>query len=355
MLTLAMPVLLMWIVGATEPAFFKFLLVAVPSLCLLAGPAWGWGWLGNGSNATDMQSQVKTRFIWARRLVLIALGALVLWASGRSLANMYFDPEYARADYRGIVERIKNSGPPNAGVVLNAPNQWEVFTYYHNEDQPGSANVYPLPRGYPDPAAIDQELTEISSNHDQIYVLFWGESQRDPQRLVERWLDSHGFKAHEEWVSDVRFVTYAIPAEMPGNMAIESAFQFGDSIVLEGFTLGDDNLSPGQILQLSLFWQATQHIENRYKIFLHLEDENGIIITQRDSEPGGGLALTSTWQPGQTVVDNHGLILPFEAEPGTYTLLLGMYDVADPNARLQIVTDQGSDNAVTLAKIVIQS
>ncbi len=128
MLTLAMPVLLMWVVGATEPAFFKFLLVAVPSLCLLAGPGWEWGWLGN-SKAKDMQPQVKTRFSWARRLLLVALGALILWASGRSLANMYFDPEYARADYRGIVERIENNGHANVGVVLNAPNQWEVFTY----------------------------------------------------------------------------------------------------------------------------------------------------------------------------------------------------------------------------------
>jgi hypothetical protein len=353
LLTLAMPVLLMWIVGATEPAFFKFLLVAVPSLCFLAGPGWGWGWSGNG-RATDMQSHVKAAFSWSRRLLLLALGAVVFWASGQSLANMYFDPEFSRADYRGIVERIENNGHPNAGVVLNAPNQWEVFTYYHNEDQPGSASVYPLPAGYPDPAIIDEELTKISSHHDRIYALFWGESQRDPQRLVEQWLDSHGFKANDEWISDVRFVTYAIPAEPPGIMASETTIQFGDSIVLEGFTLGGDNLSPGQIIELSLFWQATQHIENRYKIFLHLIDENGNIVTQRDSEPGGGLVLTSTWQPGQTVVDNHGLMLPFEARPGTYTILLGMYDVADPNARLQVVTEQSSDNAVPLVKIAIQ-
>jgi hypothetical protein len=137
-------------------------------------------------------------------------------------------------------------------------------------------------------------------------------------------------------------------------MASETTIQFGDSIVLEGFTLGGDNLSPGQIIELSLFWQATQHIENRYKIFLHLIDENGNIVAQRDSEPGGGLVLTSTWQPGQTVVDNHGLMLPFEARLGTYTILLGMYDVADPNARLQVVTEQSSDNAVPLVKIAIQ-
>jgi hypothetical protein len=39
----------------------------------------------------------------------------------------------------------------------------------------------------------------------------------------------------------------------------------------------------------------------------------------------GGLAPTSAWQPGQAVVDRHGLLLPADLAPGGYTLAVAVY------------------------------
>jgi hypothetical protein len=77
---------------------------------------------------------------------------------GQSLLNLYTNPAYARADYRGMVAQIAAENHPNAAIILNAPNQWEVFTYYHDE---ADAPVYPLPRGFPDPAQLEPELEQI--------------------------------------------------------------------------------------------------------------------------------------------------------------------------------------------------
>ena len=82
-------------------------------------------------------------------------------------------------------------------------------------------------------------------------------------------------------------------------------------------------------------------------------------MAQRDSEPGGGLNLTTIWSPGETVIDNHGLLLPTELPPGSYTLLLGLYDVADPTARLPVQTPTGTTDALVsdtlpLAEITIR-
>jgi hypothetical protein len=336
---LAVPVLFMWLVGSTRPAFFKFLLAAVPALCLAAGPGFWWLWLGE---QTDLACLV-------RRVLVLFVGGLVLFGSVLSLANMYYDPAYARADYRAIAGRIAEEAHPNSAVILNAANQWEVFTYYHREGAP----VFPVPAAYPDPAEIDAQLTAIAAEHRRIYTIFWGEAERDPQRLVERWLDEHAFKATDDWIGDVRFVTYAVPAKATGEMATPADLSFGDDISLLGYTLRTDHLRPGEIVELTLFWQAARPLEERYKVFLHLLDEDGRLIAQRDSEPGGGLALTTTWPPDETIADNHGLLLPTGTPPGVYTLSLGLYPLGDPAGRLSITNDESILDAWPLVDINI--
>jgi hypothetical protein len=347
LLGILVPLLLMWAVGTTQPSFYKFMLMAIPPLSLLAALGIWLGWQEIGSKAFNL----------FRKLLVILLVATVVWGAGRSLWNMYYDPAYARADYRAMAERIAVEAHPNAGVILNAANQWEVFTYYHQEEGPEalspSAPVYPIPRSYPDPAAIDAELSEITTQHDRIYALFWGEAERDPERLVERWLDENAFKAGEEWVGDVRFVTYAVPAEPIDEMETSRDVLFGQQIMLSGYSLLSEELIPGEIVQLTLFWQTDAQVDQRYKVFLHLVDENGQIVAQRDSEPGGGLALTNTWRPGEIVKDNHGLLVPAATDPGRYTLLLGLYDISDPTIRLPIETADGLVDALPLAVISV--
>jgi hypothetical protein len=372
LLTVFIPLFLMWLLGATQPAFFKFILVVIPPISILAGPGWWWSWRWTFSSS-DSKNQRSTQFDLSQatsneittqrdsryvqnllaRIFVLVLAVAVLAGSARALINMYYDSTYARADYRGIVAQIASEKHPNAGIVLNAANQWEVFTYYHQEGAP----VYPLPKDYPDPVIIDSELSQIAGQHDRIYAVFWGEAERDPQRLVERWLDANAFKARDEWRGDVRFVTYSLPSAVQELEELESdgisTLRFGDAIQLERVKLSRDNAQPGDIIQISLNWMVDEPIEQRYKVFLHLVDENGQIIAQRDSEPGGGLALTTTWTPGEIIVDNHGLFVPVRTKPGHYTLLLGLYDLSNPLERLPVSSADGDIDAFPLAKITI--
>ncbi|RMG91820.1 MAG: hypothetical protein D6706_17805, partial [Chloroflexi bacterium] len=277
-LPLLLPVLFMYLAGTTESQFYKFLLIAVPFVAI---------WAGAGLFAHRT----------ARWQVVVGgvLLAGVLWGNGRSLYNLYFNPAYARADYRAIAQRIAQDNHPNAGIILDAPNQWEVFTYYHREGAP----VYPIPRGRPNPDSIAAELSTITAQHSRIYALFWGEAQRDPERLVEKWLDAHAFKASEEWVGDVRFVVYAVLPKAASEMTTAVSLPFGSAITLQGYTLPQNTFTPGDVVPVTLFWQTAEPLTQRYKIFLHLIDRNGRLVAQRDSEPGGGLALTTTWSPGE--------------------------------------------------------
>ncbi|KAA3664063.1 MAG: hypothetical protein DWQ04_07650 [Chloroflexi bacterium] len=318
------PISFMFLTGTTGPEFFKFLVVSVPMLIFLLALALSGGWLN----------------LWGRIVVLVLLLGL-LPGSWQSLSNLYHNPAYARADYRAMAARIEGEAHPNAGIILEAANQWEVFTYYFEDD----SIVYPFPKGrsLPQADAIDAELAEIAMQHDRLYAIFWGELQRDPERLVERWLDAHAFKATDEWVGDVRFVTYAVPAGAASKMETAVFVPFGPSIQLNGFTLLENELQPGDIVQTTLFWQTAAPLDTRYKVFLHLLNEQGQLVAQRDSEPGGGLAMTTAWEPEQTVADNHGILLPHDLPEGVYQLVVGMYDIASSEERLEV----GGETAVS--------
>lgn len=330
LLCLSFPLLFMYATGTVQLAYFKFLLVVVPLWAALLATAVAW-------------PPAKWQRLGLGLLLLLPLAA----GSYRSLQNLYHNPAYARADYRGMAARIVAEDHPNAGIILNAANQWEVFTYYYRDD----TAVYPLPEGrsQPQAAQIDQVLSQISRQHQRLYVLFWGEAQRDPERLIERWLDEHTFKATDEWVGDVRFVTYAVPPAAASEMETALDLPFGTAVTLQGYTLNPKQLQPGDILQLTLFWQTAVELPQRYKIFLHLVGPDGTVVAQRDSEPGGGLNLTTIWPVNQTIVDNHGLLLPQTLAPGSYTLLLGLYDMADPSQRLPIDSETAVGDAWPLA------
>ena len=325
---LLIPLTLMYAAGATDPAFLKFLLAAVPFVCVLMGRAWA----------------VPRRWLWLPAL----LTALVLAGNAVSLANLYGDPAYARADYRAIAARIA-ADDRNTAVILVAPNQWEVFTYYHRDGAP----VYPLPRGQPDPALVEPELAAIAAAHERLYVLYWGEGQRDPQGVIARWLDANTFKAAEEWIGDVRLAVYAVAPETntpPTPSGATFAALDGETITLREFAVAPTSARPGDVVGVRLTWLADAPPARAYKVFLHLLAPDGRLVAQRDGEPGGGQRPATSWAAGEAINDNHGLLLPTDLPPGQYELRLGLYDALDPSTRLPV----GNGDSLPLGVIIVE-
>jgi hypothetical protein len=331
--------------GLFRPAYQKFLLVSAAPLSLLVARGTVGGWRISGGVGVWGERESPIGY----RAVLLFFIALFLFDTARSLNNLYYDETYARADYRAISRAIEATAHPDDAIIdaiiLNAPNQWEVFTYYHPDDD----HVFPVARQRPFNAAINQaELEQIAADHQRLYAIYWGDAESDPERFVETWLESHTYKAAETWVGDVRVAVYAVPVDVADAPAarLDAVFNPSDSatgpaIWLDGYTLPNDELGPGDILQLALFWRAEEPIPNRYKVFVHLYDGDGQLVAQTDSEPGGALRPTDTWLPGETVIDRYGVLIPLEVDPGSYTLAVGLYDVADPSSRL-VVTLEGA-------------
>jgi hypothetical protein len=79
-------------------------------------------------------------------------------------------------------------------------------------------------------------------------------------------------------------------------------------------------------LQVTLYWQPQRRLRKVFASYVHLVDEEGRGITQSDRVPGEVYYPTPLWRPGETLRDKHLLTLPESVPPGSYRLLVGMYE-----------------------------
>ena len=107
--------------------------------------------------------------------------------------------------------------------------------------------------------------------------------------------------------------------------------KLGQQIALRGYAL-DRTAEGANKLRLTLYWQALERVNGRYKVFVHVVDDFGRIVAQQDSDPGSGAAPTQTWRVGEAVTDTYELSLP---DGGPYELLIGLYD-PDTGQRLPV-------------------
>jgi len=103
---------------------------------------------------------------------------------------------------------------------------------------------------------------------------------------------------------------------------------------------------PGDTLHLTLTWQATRPFYRDWKLFVHLLDSSGQMVTQADPLAGAGAEketyFTSRWDPGELIRDDVTLAIPPDASPGPYHLALGLYD-GETLERLPVVGREGGE------------
>jgi hypothetical protein len=320
-----LPALLIAAFGLYRPAYLKFLMMSVgPVGVTLALP------LGNA------------RLRWIGLSLLLAL----LPTQGVALHHLYDDPAYARDDYRGIADRIAEQARPSDAVLLSAPNQWEVFTYYYR----GPMAVYPAPYR-PTRAEARAWIEEIVQEHSRLFVLFWGDTESDPERRIEPLLAQLAYKADDRWIGQVRLARYGT-GPLPTTPAAPLSARLGEAIRLEGYALPKQAYPAGEVMPVTLFWRATTPPATRYKVFVHLLDATGALVAQTDREPKGGFRPTDRWSAGERIIDRYGVWLPASLSAGNYTLQIGMYDFS--GARLPIAQNgQVVGDALPLIEVEI--
>jgi mannosyltransferase len=337
LLTLALPPL--WVLvtvggffalGLFREANLKFLIPAQIAVAL---------WLGRGAWVLwhlSLHHPARWTHYLPRVLTVLMVVTFVLGARG-GIEALHSDPQFQRDDYRGIAQAIAADGQPDAAVILNAPGQIEVFRYYARRYGP-DWTLAPLPVGLTvDEAATRAELESLAANHDRIYAVLWGTDERDPQGVVEHFLNSQAYPIDERWFDSVRLARFVTRGPLREAQTAGAEFEFpGGTIELVDYALSSDVLVPGGSLEIALNWRANITPPQNYKVTVQLLSPEGLVVTQRDAEPAGYQRPTSTWQADEIIYDLHALILPNDLVPAHYRLIVGLYDPESPETRLQV-------------------
>lgn len=308
--------LLLWFFGPViltgfifNPAFLKFLLVAAPALAILLAAGLVYlarlarpQWLGLGLSGACLAGLMATSLL--------------------SLYYYYTSDDAARDNYRGIVQFIKSVGEAGDAIILNAEGQQDVFGYYYEQQPALEAPVYPLPQRRPlDETATLSELEAIAAGADKIFAVYWAARQADPNGLIEHWLDTHLFKATDQWYGHVRLASYAAPqTDLPYQVV---NYRWDGGIQLVGVALSTIKITPGDILQASLQWQTDTPLTENYTVFLQVLDPNNHLVGQRDAPPQ---VPTSAWPVTEPVADSHGIFIEPGTPPGVHRLIIGLYN-----------------------------
>ncbi|NOZ06196.1 MAG: glycosyltransferase family 39 protein [Chloroflexi bacterium] len=106
-------------------------------------------------------------------------------------------------------------------------------------------------------------------------------------------------------------------------------------------------IRPGQPLTVTLLWQAEAVPAADYTVFVHLVDAQGKRWAQHDGPPREGTFRTRQWRAGDVIRDVHRLVVPGDAPPGPYQLLVGMYR-PETGERLPVASGRAQDNALII-------
>jgi hypothetical protein len=129
----------------------------------------------------------------------------------------------------------------------------------------------------------------------------------------------------------------------------------GQEIQLLGYDLANIQVSPGESVSLTLHWKAISQPPIDYTVFTQLIGPDGLVWGQQDSQPQRGRYPTMAWTVEDRVVDRYDISPVEDAPPGSYRLLVGMYDLAT-GERLAAIDENGQrlpDDAIYLSSIEI--
>jgi hypothetical protein len=125
----------------------------------------------------------------------------------------------------------------------------------------------------------------------------------------------------------------AAPPEIPPQVSLDKPYHFGKGIQL---------VALGRLKETETFvfwWRSEADVQKAYKVFVHLYDTEGELLTTGDTLPYRGGFPTSRWEVGDYVTTHATLSTPLPDDE--YYLGIGWYD-PESGARLQASEADGT-------------
>jgi hypothetical protein len=279
---------------------------------------------------------------WARAQTDVDLGQYLVNHADRAFLLPY--SEYSRSDVAWVIAegyRQRHSAVNSDGTmdIPNAPQQ--LFVVYTTDPE--------RPRHDGFPAHFDPRLWVLLHDNtvwllppltsEQTETVLSIREQINPEILQDR--SQTGIAHIYPMLSENLFAPRPV-VDYPLDAV------FNDEIRLLGYTLPDQNLQPGSVTWVSLFWQPLIAPREDYEVFVQLWSDDQASIAAAHDFPFGGMYRTRIWQPGEVVVTHHWLTLPADLKIGRYTLISGLFRLLH-NERIPVSGDD-TDSAQRIAR-----
>jgi hypothetical protein len=258
-------------------------------------------------------------------LLATLLLATLLSINGYALWQHYFNPAYAKDDWRAVIRKIEDFGLPGDAIILTGDGGEKLFDYYYH----GSLPLY-LDFLSPAPATEQAQdlIADIAASHRRIWYTPYGV---DIDPLLESWLAEHAYPAWHSWLGRKQLALYdssMATTDRLENVNTNFADSPGHGPTLVSLALPSQATAAGDLLPLRLTWQTGTPLERDYQLSLRLINNRGDIFVQSDWPPLTAAGGTSSWSPNQVITDRRSLWLPPDTPPGDYDLQFVVYDPA---------------------------
>jgi hypothetical protein len=283
---------------------------------------------------------------WPRLLaVTLVVGAVATWQAaawgdGRDRYGA------VAQDYEAVFSQVQADSQAGDVMLFVDLDRSEILLNANKTRMPVYA---PLQEKWPLKLATQSMLRGLAANGGRLWLIT--EDLPGAGSGFEHWLAVNAHRLQDQEIGPALVTLYAFP---PAGAGVDSApvervgKTFGDVLLLEGYTVRPWPAQPGQAVQVVLYWRAMQQPAASYGVSLRLATPDGKPVWQRDGDPQDGYSPTSTWQPGQTVVDRRGFVLPADTTPGVYELSVVVYDAGT----LQALEVEGGGQALNVGLAV---
>ena len=147
-----------------------------------------------------------------------------------------------------------------------------------------------------------------------------------------------------------RYLAYAGSIDIGGRASVASSGQVSvpekldqnltPSIRLIGYGIDRREVSPGEEVVLSLYWQALESVQRDYDVRLDLLGETGDVVFLKKEAPHSRQYPTGRWAQGELVQDRHYLRIPADLQPGTYSIGLSLVDAVTAEASERLLLSE---------------
>lgn len=281
-----------------------------------------------------------------------ALAAAGVLVAAAILADFYVTPRHGEHDYRTLVRAMAELAHPDDVVVALYPWQAGFVRTYFVGRAP-TVHVVERPKAWADDGALMQrELAALGERHGRIWFPAYEGAGGLLEAAINAYLTNAAFPGKNTWYGKHRLTLYAWGEA--GALLFPKPKLIG-ALRLHSVRASLDPQPVGQgSVRVEFRWLANDGLPARGQVILRLVDDADRVWAIRSSAPRNGSLPFAQWQAETTVIDRHALPIPAATPPGSYRLMLRIYDEeTGRNTPLARAPDGQPGTEVELANIIL--